>query len=146
MPRVTRAAMRSIEQHDGSDIATSTPLPQTPIKGRVPLGEVAGNKGTETESTNPSEGQAVPAKKGPGKGKKGNTSKKANKQIREKTEEVRVEILEDENQSTNSSAAEEARQDLLKDGSQGMLPTVLAFNLATTNSRRICRYSRSRYR
>lgn len=125
MPRVTRAAMRSIEQHDGSDIATSTPLPQTPIKGRVPLGEVAGNKGTETESTNPSEGQAVPAKKGPGKGKKGNTSKKANKQIREKTEEVRVEILEDENQSTNSSAAEEARQDLLKDGSQGTHEVVI---------------------
>lgn len=138
--------MRSIEQPNEADIAASTPRPQTPIKGRVPLGEVAGNKGIEIESADSSEGQAVPAKKGPGRGKKGNTSKKANKQTREKTQEVRVEVLEDENQSTNSSAAEEACHDLFKDSSQGLLHKILASAFATTNSRRTCRYSPTRYR
>lgn len=123
-----------MEQHEESDLVASTPLPQTPIEGRAPLGEVAGNKGAESEATNISEEQAGPAKKGTGKGKKGNISKKANKQTKEKIEEVRVEILEDENQSIHSSAAEEACQDLLKDGSQGMLCRTLAFKCAVTHS------------
>lgn len=118
MPRVTRAALRSMEQQDESDVASSTPLPQTPIKGRVPLGEIAGNKGTEGEETNTSEEQVAPAKKGNGKGKKGNTAKKINEQMREEAEEVRVEVLEDEDQSIHSSAAKEACRDLLQDGSQ----------------------------
>ena len=134
MPRVTRAALRSMEQLDESDIAASTPLPHTPSKGRVPLGEVAGNKGAECEATNTFEQRAVPAKKGTGKGRKGNTAKKADKQTREKAEEVRVDVLEDENQSVHSSAAEEASQDLLKDGSQGKLHETLAFHCAVTNS------------
>ncbi len=121
MPRVTRAAQRSMEQQDESDIAASTPLPQTPTQVRVPLGEIASNKGAHSEAISTYEEQAAPAKKGTGKGKKGNNAKKANKGMREKAEEVHVEVLEDENRSINSSAAEEACQELLEDGSQGML-------------------------
>ena len=145
MPRVTRAALRSMEQQDESDVASSTPLPQTPIKGRVPLGEIAGNKGTEGEETNTSEEQVAPAKKGNGKGKKGNTAKKTNEQMREKAEEVRVEVLEDENQSIHSSAAKEACRDLLQDGSQGMFHGILASSCAVTDSCRT-RYTRNCYR
>ena len=118
MPRVTRAALRSIEHQDGLDTAAMIPLPQTP-KDRVPLGETTGNKGAHNEATNTSEEQE-PAKKGTGKVKKGNAGKKASKRPKEKAEEVRVGILEDETQSIHSSAAEEACQDLLKGGCQGM--------------------------
>ena len=123
-----------MEQQDESNIAASTPLPQTPNKGRVPLGEVAGNKGLESEAASTAEERTAPAKKGTGKGKNGNTAKKVDKKTREKAEEVRVEVLEDENQSINSSAAEEASQDLLKNGSQGMLYGILAFHCTVTNS------------
>lgn len=146
MPRVTRAALRSVEQQDESDIAASTTLPQTPIKGRVPLGETTGNEGAEIEACNTSEGLAAPAKKGTGKGKKGNAVKRANKHVREMAEEPRVEVLEDENQSMHSSAAEEASQDLLKDGSQGMLHRTLALDCAVTNPRWAYRYTTSHYR
>lgn len=125
MPRVTRAALRSIEQQNESDIAASTPLPQTPIKGRAPLGEIAANKGAENEATNNSEEKVAPAKKGTGVGKKGNPVKKADKQMREKVEESRDEVLEDEKQSIQDSAAEEACQNLLKNGSQGTTQTVI---------------------
>ena len=134
MPRITRAALRSIEHQDGSDIAATIPLPQTPIKDRVPLGETTGNKGARSEPASTSEEQAAPAKKGTGKGKKGNTAKKANKKTREKAEDADAGVLEDESQSMHSSAAEEARQDLLKDGSQGMLHITLAFDCTVTNT------------
>ena len=129
MPRVTRAALRSMEQHDESGAAALIPLPQTPTKGRIPLGEIANNKGAESQAvTNPEE-RIAPAKKEVEKGKKRTTAKKATTEKREKVEEVCVEILEDENQSTCSSAVE-ACQDLLKDGSQGMLHHTLAVNFA----------------
>ena len=131
MPRVTRAALRSMEQQDESDIAASTPLPQTPFKGRVPLGDIAGNKGTESEIINTSEDQAAPTKKEAGKGKKGNAAKKANKQTKEMAL-VHVEVMEDENQSVHSSAAEEASKNL-KDDSQGMLDETIAFSRVATN-------------
>lgn len=122
MPRVTRAALRSIEQQEGSDIAATIPLPQTPTKDRAPLGEITGNKGLQIEAVNTLEEQVAPVKKGTGKGKKGNAAKKPNKKTEERAEEVHTEVLEDESYSIHSSAAEEARQDLLKDGSQGLLP------------------------
>ena len=134
MPRVTRAALRSVEQQNESDIAASSPLPQTPIKGRAPLGEIAGNRGAENEATNTSNDKVAPAKKGIGAGKKGNAAKKASKQMRKNDEELRVEVLEDEKQSMHSSAAEEACQDLLKDGSQGMFHETLAFNCAVADT------------
>lgn len=133
MPRVTRAALRSIEQQEGSDFAATIPLPQTPTKDRAPLGEITGNKGVQSEAANTSEEQAAAVKKGTGKGKNGNAAKKANKKPEERAEEVHAEVLEDENHSTHSSAAEQARQDLLKDGSQGMLPRTLGFTCTVTN-------------
>ena len=133
MTRVTRAALRSMEQHDESSVAVLIPLPQTPIKGRIPLGEIADNKGAENETITNSEERAAPAKKEVGKGKKGITAKKANTQMKKKAEEVYVEILEDENQSTCSSAVE-ACQNLLKDGSQGMLHHTLAVNFAVSQA------------
>ena len=137
MPRITRAALRSVEQQDGSDIAATIPLPHTPIKDRVPLGETTGNKGARSEPASTSEEQAAPAKKGPGKWKKGNAAKKANKKTRDKAEDVDAGVLEDESQSMHSPAAEEARQDLLKDGSQGMLHKTLAFDCTVTNTLQI---------
>ena len=126
MPRVTRAALRSVEQQDGSDIADTTPLPQSPLKDRVPLGETTGNKGAHTDATNTSEEQAGPVKKGKGKGKKGNAAKQANKKTKDEDKEMCAGVLEDESQSIQSTAADVASQDLLKDGSQGALQRTLA--------------------
>lgn len=132
MPRVTRAALRSMEQSSESDLAASTPLPQTPIKARVPLGEVAGNNGTENEATDTSGNHMAPAKKATGKAKNRQAAQKANKQMTQKVGEAHVEILEDEIQSPHSSAAEEASKDLLKDGSQGMLHRALPCSRAVS--------------
>ena len=125
MPRVTRAALRSVEQQDGLDIAATIPLPQTPVKHRVPLGETTGNKGAHIDAADTSEEQAAPAQKGLGKGKKGNAAKKANRKPKEKAKEMCARVLEDESQSIHSSAADEASQNLLKDGSQGVLQRIL---------------------
>ena len=133
MPRVTRAALR-LEQHEETDIAASTPLPQTPIKGRIPLGEVPGNKGTHSEVGSTSEEQAAPTKKAIGKGKKGNNAKKANKQKKDNAIEVHAEVLEDISWSVHSSAAEEACQDLLRESSPGMLNEILSLDCMATNS------------
>ena len=132
MPRVTRAALRSKELQVDADIAASTPLPQTPTKNRIPLGEVAGNRGTYIQAPLPGE-QAAQAKKGTRKGKKGNNAKTFNKQNREEAEDVHVEVLEDESQSIDSSAAKEACQDLLNNDLQGMVPGTLAFDCTVTN-------------
>ena len=133
MPRVTRAMLRSVEQHDESDGTSLILLPQTPVKDRVPLGETAGNKGIESKPVNTSEEEVRAVKKGIGK-IKGNAAKNANKQPKENAVESHIEVLEDENQSTHSSAAKEACQDLLKDGSQGMLHRTSAFSCTVTNS------------
>ena len=148
MPRVTRAALRSMEQHDESSVAVLIPLPQTPTKARTPLGEIANNKGSESQVITNSEETAAPAKKEVGKGKKQTTTKKANIERREKAEEVCVEILEDKNQSTRSSAVE-ACQDLLNDGSQGILHHTLAVKFAVSQALihiGFYRYKRCRYR
>ena len=133
MPRVTRAALRSMVQHDESSVAVLIPLPQTPTKGRIPLGEIANNKGAESQPNTNSEERAAPAKKEVEKGKKRTTAKKAKTETTEKAEEACVEILEDKNQSTCSSAVE-ACQDLLQDGSQGRLPHTLAINFAISQA------------
>ena len=108
MPRVTRAALQSQEAHDDP---ASIPLLLTPIKGRVPLGETAGNINAEPTTVYASENEMAAVKKGPGKSKKGN-ARKTNKAKKDKTTASHVEILEDENQSQTSSAAEEASKDL----------------------------------
>lgn len=118
MPRVTRAALRTQELQEESEIAASTPLPPTPTKKRVPLGEISDNIATEVQAAELEEKMA-PLKKGPGRSKKANAAKKGSKQRKVKDMETQVEILEDDNASETSSAVEEACQDLLKD-SYGM--------------------------
>ena len=116
MPRVTRAALRTQELQEESDMAASTPLPPTPIKQRVPLGEISDNVATEAQVAE-LEQKLVPAKKGSVRGKKANVTKKTNKQKKVKAMDIEPKILEDDNESSTSSAVEEACQDLLKDSS-----------------------------
>ncbi len=118
MPRVTRAALRSQELQE--DLA-SVPLPSTPIKSRAPLDEIAGNTIGELETVNTSEDNMVAAKTGHAKGKKGNATKKGVKQRKAKPEDQTVKVLEDDNQSQSSSAAEEACKDLLMKETSGTL-------------------------
>lgn len=87
----------------------------------MPLGETTGNKGTHIDAANTFEEQAAPARKGIGKGKKGNAAKKASKKTKEQAKESCAGVLEDESQSIQSTAANEASQDLLKDGPEGSL-------------------------
>lgn len=97
-------------------MAASTPLPPTPVKKRVPLGEISDNVATEAQIAELEE-KLVPAKKGSMRGKKANVTKKTNKQKKAKAMDVEPKILEDDNESSTSSAVEEACQDLLKDNS-----------------------------
>lgn len=117
MPRVTRAALRSQVLLDEVDLAISTPLPSTP-RIRVPLGEIAAN--TE-DIKNPFVGLSKTKKKQPAKGKR-KVAKKAKKQSDSKVEDQSVEILEDDNQSTTSSAVDEACQYLMQEVSGGKHP------------------------
>ena len=123
MPRVTRAALRSNALLEDALVAASTPLPLTPRKERVALGEITDSQMNEAlELRGPEEtketGKMAPSKAVPGKGKRGKGAKKGKKQVM-KAEEVDVEILEDDNQSETSSAVEEACQDLMKESSGG---------------------------
>lgn len=117
MPRVTRAALRSQVLLDEVDLAISTPLPSTP-RTRVPLGEIAAN--TE-EIKNPNLELSKSKNKQPAKGKR-KIAKKTQKQTSSKVQESSVEVLEDDNQSTTSSAVDEACQNLMQDISGGKLP------------------------
>jgi len=111
MPRVTRAALRSNALLEESTIAALTPLPLTPLKERVALGEITDNQGPALE-------MIEPGKTGPGQGKKGRVAKKGKKHV-PKAEEGNVEVLEDDNQSETSSAVEDACQDLMKESPGG---------------------------
>lgn len=117
MPRVTRAALRSQVLLDEVDLAISTPLPSTP-RTRVPLGEIAAN--TE-EIKNPNLELSKSKNKQPAKGKR-KIAKKTQKQTSSKVQESSVEVLEDDNQSTTSSAVDEACQNLMQDISGGKFP------------------------
>lgn len=112
MPRTTRAALRSKELLDESDIAASVPLPSTPLKERAPLGEITNNKGTEPSMSTNSEFIDEPVKNKVKKGKKGRPAKKGAKRTKQEPD---AEVLEDDNQSSTSSAAEEACHDLKMD-------------------------------
>ena len=112
MPRVTRAALRSIED---TDLAASIPLPLTPHKERLPLGEIDGNgnvldnPGTNNVSTEPIKNK----KKVTAKARKGKAAKKVKPEDDVRNED-RVEVLEDDNRSATSSAVDEACEELLK--------------------------------
>lgn len=117
MPRVTRAALRSQVLLDEVDLAISTPLPSTP-RTRVPLGEIAAN--TE-EIKNLNLELSKTKKKQPVKGKR-KVAKKTKKQTSSKVEDQDVEVLEDDNQSTTSSAVDEACQSLMQELPGGKHP------------------------
>lgn len=128
MPRVTRAALRSQEEQVETDIAARAPLPLTPnLKVRTPLGETSGNSAAAPKIVSTADETMAAAKKGPGRGKKGNATKKATKQKRNKAGGPTVEVIEDDDQSQTSSAAEEACKDLLKGDSGVFYPFVLPF-------------------
>ncbi len=123
MPRVTRAALRTHALLEESTVAALTPLPITPVKERVALGEITDNPVREALAFEITEevkeiSRMTPGKTGPGKGKRGKVTKKGKKQV-SKAGEVDVEILEDDNQSETSSAVEEACQDLRKENTGG---------------------------
>ena len=112
MPRTTRAALRSKELAEEEAIAASVPLPSTPQKERVPLGEVANNKVAGLITADSAENE--PVKQGAKKGRKAKGAKKgSNKKTKKNTEGPDIEVLEDGNQSSASSAAEEAREELV---------------------------------
>lgn len=117
MPRITRAALRTnIVLDDEVNLATATPLPLTPQIERAPLGEIAGNPIGEVTSML-EVNLAKPVKKVTGKPKKAKAPRKEKK--RPVQDETDFEILEDDNQSSTSSAVEEACEELLRDHSQG---------------------------
>jgi hypothetical protein len=120
MPRVTRAALRSNALLEESTVAALTPLPLTPLKERVALGEITDNQGPALEMIEvvKDAGKIKPGKTGPGQGKKGRVAKKGKKHV-PKAEEGNVEVLEDDNQSETSSAVEDACQDLMKESPGG---------------------------
>ena len=123
MPRVTRAALRSQELQDESTLAASTPLPLTPAKGRVPLGEISDNLSGKSNALSASEEKIKLAKKAPAKGKlkREKATKKATMQEEKASGEQSVGILEDGNRSATSAAVEEACKDLMNVNFRGKL-------------------------
>lgn len=122
MPRVTRAALRSNAMLEEANIASSTPLPLTPLLERAPLGEIAGNAIEVVDASSSYNKVKKGEKKGSSKTKKGRVkAKKAEPPV---MNENTIDVLEDDNQSTTSSAADEARQELLKESSGGTHRTI----------------------
>ena len=112
MPRATRAALRAQELLEDATIAANIALPATPKKDRLPLGEISNNTNVTTEMSIPE--VAIQAEKKPlAKGKNGKGGKKGKKGATAKVENKDIEILEDDNQSSQSDAVEEACSELL---------------------------------
>ena len=109
MPRTTRAALRSMELAEEEAIAAALPLPTTPQKERIPLGEIADNRGMDTNMIDSVEGE--PAKQAGKKGRKAKGPKTGNSREKQnQTEKPGAEVLEDDSRSSTSSAADEARE------------------------------------
>lgn len=135
MPRVTRAALRSQEMQEETDTAASVPLPLTPKpKARAPLGETSGNTAAAQENVHTSEENKAAVKKGPGKGKK-TGARKATKPNQSQEERSTVEVIEDDNQSQTSSAAEEACKHLLNGGIGAFYPSAAYVLVQLTRDR-----------
>lgn len=124
MPRITRAALRSNTVLEEANTAASVPLPSTPLSQRTPLGEIAGNV-VEAASTpnvhHQQSQQSRPEKKAPKRkrGKLKRAKKGEQTDVGEEEEHV-IDVIEDGNQSTVSSAVNEACQELLKESDGGM--------------------------
>ena len=113
MPRVTRAALRSMED---TVLAASIQLPSTPRKERPPLGEIAGNGNVpENPDTHSVSIELIKnQKKVVAKARKSRAAKKMKPEDDVRNED-RVEVLEDDNRSATSSAVDEACEELLKE-------------------------------
>ena len=111
MPRVTRAALRSnailVEE---LDLAAATSLPLTPSKERSVLGEIDGNLAEQAKCLDELD-ELVKAGKAQ---KRSKSARKAKKVTKPKDDPPNIDVLEDDNQSTTSSAVEEACDSLLK--------------------------------
>ena len=112
MPRVTRAALRSVEVLQDVDEAAAIPLPSTPqgqgeVKQRAPLGEIYLNEQEEPKiqlevNLEKSSKQAPVARKG----------RAGRKKKDENSEESRPEVVEDDFKRSTSPAAEAAARAL----------------------------------
>ena len=119
MPRMTRAALRSnAALEEDSQFAASVPLPLTPRKGRAPLGEIAGNATEALTTEDNSNDISKPQKKRRIRANRGRATTKAVPEL-VSADNISVEILEDANQSSTSSAVEEACEDLRKNKDLG---------------------------
>lgn len=115
MPRVTRAALRLNAMLEETNLAASTPLPQTPL--RAPLGEITGNSEDVKAMVNNLEELVKGHKKAPkGRGKVQNNERKV---VSDARREHTIDVIEDDNQSATSSAVDEACQDLMRESSRG---------------------------
>lgn len=112
MPRVTRAALRSNAIFEEElNLAAATSLPLTPSKERPVLGEVDGNLAEQVKCLNELD-ELVKA--GKAQNKKSKSTRKTKKTTKPKDDPPSIDILEDDNQSTTSSAVDEACDSLLK--------------------------------
>lgn len=119
MPRVTRAALRSITLLEESNLAASIPLPRTPQAQRTPLGEIAGNVVEAVAAPDVYSQRSKPEKKTGPKGKRGRV-KKVKTLEQEPTTEAIIDVIEDDAQSATSSAVNEACKELQKERAGGM--------------------------
>lgn len=132
MPRTTRATLRSKALAEEEAIAAAIPLPTTPQRERVPLGEIVDNQAAEPNLTITVD--LKPAKQGGSQGRKAKGAKKGNGNDKQSNpEKTNVEVLEDDNRSSTSSATDEARG-LLTNTAQGRINTNHALPPANPNS------------
>ena len=117
MPRTTRAALRNVILEDAVD-AAGIPLPSTPTRnGRAPLGAISIN--TQEEPKIVLEvNLEKPLKDGDTK-KKATKGKKTTKKAAKAKENKQPEVVEDDCQSSASSAVTEACLQLSRHNSEG---------------------------
>ena len=116
--RLTRSALRAeatpIPPLETPD-ASSVPLPPSPIKERVPLGEVSGNLiNEEPEVMAPAKKTKAKGGRKAAKGKKGKKAEEAEPAVEEQ-----VQVLEDERKAAASPASDAAVDELAKDAPGG---------------------------
>lgn len=130
MPRATRAALRAQEVAEEATTAAAVALPPTPTKERAPLGEISDNITANVKMVAGGEYDGA-EKKPAAKGKKGKRGRKGKKQTKDKAEDNETEILEDEQLSSPSDAADEACSDLLNNALTGMFFVLMTHTVNT---------------
>ena len=119
MPRTTRAALRNAVLEDPVD-AANVPLPAMPTRGgRAPLGEISNNTVQEEPKILLEVNLGKPAKDEKEKKKKIAKVVKAGKSVPKRNEKKQSEVVEDDCQSSASSAVAEACQQLSRHCSEG---------------------------